>query len=681
MFEPCSFFFLRAPLLPLSMAEQAVVEGLQNEMKAVMGDIEYVALRVRRQVEPQALYAGVAVGSIESRTQMRLSACTDHQSMARPDQQWLWQVVNQLEAQMDVIRELRIRTHPLVFYRESRAWFPYQNKPPYTSVSIGLNPVIEYLLKSAQEPLAWSALLGDASARFSELDKAKLEGLMLQLFEHRFLISELHTTLIGGDPGAALVRMGHLPQIRSILERLSAYNVAQLGQGAKHFRELVASMQELAPAQTPVQVEIALATQALSLGREVALEAANAAEILSLLATGTADERAMADYTKRFQACYGGSTRVPLADLLDPDRGLGAPAGYLCPPMTTVHVEAGLDWAAERDQCLRTWLAKCQATGSRVLELTAERLAELTARRGKIEGAPPRSIELCVQIVAPIAEAVDRGEYQLIVNGRKSAVGAGSLTARYQHLLGEQVTRELYTLQEQEQQREPNSILAEVAYVPADKHLANVVQTGRFRSHEIVLDTFSEEAGSHRLLIDDLVVGCEGDRLTLYSKRCNRRVIPTFAHRLNQRMMPNLYRFLYDLSTVGQRPWSAFSWGEKEREVFLPRLTAGRIVLAPARWNVEKRTDTQLASRMAEWPRRVQVRRGYEYLLLDLQRDEERKVLENWYEQAAEHEVLVVEEAWFGEDDCFVESIGEGYSLMECVLPLLSKEQERSQYE
>ncbi|MGH3994155.1 MAG: thiopeptide-type bacteriocin biosynthesis protein, partial [Pseudonocardiaceae bacterium] len=107
------------------------------------------------------------------------------------------------------------------------------------------------------------------------------------------------------------------------------------------------------------------------------------------------------------------------------------------------------------------------------------------------------------------------------------------------------------------------------------------------RDHEIPYIGRSQAPRERQIPVTDLLVSVVEGRVVLRSKRLGREVLPrlTSAHNFGTADL-GMYRFLCGLGTQGVATGLGWGWGALERSAFLPRVTAGRLVLSLARWRL-----------------------------------------------------------------------------------------------
>ncbi len=189
-----------------------------------------------------------------------------------------------------------------------------------------------------------------------------------------------------------------------------------------------------------------------------------------------------------------------------------------------------------------------------------------------------------VSIAAPSEAALDAGDYRVFVELAIGPSGA-RLLGRFcfaDPMLRAGVEAHLRA----EEALEPGAILAEVAHLPEGR-LGNVLCRPVLRSHEIVFLGRSGAAAGRRIHLDDLLVSVAGDRVVLRSRSLGREILPRLssAHNYTWRSL-GIYRFLCSLQEQGRSSRLIWDWGSLKDAPYLPRVTAGRLVLSRARWKV-----------------------------------------------------------------------------------------------
>ncbi|MEV7012923.1 lantibiotic dehydratase [Streptosporangium sp. NPDC051022] len=541
-------------------------------------------LRATGRPTPFGLFAGVAPVSIGPAPHVRWG--TGHRPIARVDTEWLSSVIDDLEADPDLLNRLDVVFNNLAAQRGGRLQIP-QGGP--NRVSIRLTGVIRFVQVAAAAPVRFAGL-ADKLAATANADRAKVVGLLTELIRQGFLITGLRAPLTVTDPLTHLLDRLHavdadtVPAIAPVIRSLDAirtdlhrHNHADPGTDLAGDREAIRGrMRHLATAgRTPLALDLVLDCDArLPACLFEDLERAVGALLrLTRQPTGDAVWR---NYHAAFWERYSTGSLVALTELLDPATGLGYPAEYpgsMMPPPSR--------GPNQRDERLLALAWRALADGSREIVLTDEAIDALAAdQRFDTRYIAPH-VEVSARVHAAGLDALRSGGYTLMV---APARAAGTLTSRFSVAATGADLAEIY--------REMPSLIegalpAQLSFPPLFAHSENVTRVPAYLPHVIALGEHrpaSEEA--QIISVDDLAVTATRERLYLVSMSRRRVVEPQVFHALAlDKQTPPIARFLAHLTRAFSASWTGFDWGPHARALpYLPRVRYGRTILAPARW-------------------------------------------------------------------------------------------------
>ena len=224
-----------------------------------------------------------------------------------------------------------------------------------------------------------------------------------------------------------------------------------------------------------------------------------------------------------------------------------------------------------RDAALLDMLMRARERGAKTLELDKDTVARLAT-------ATPSPLP---DALAVFASVLDDGVEIHSVSGPSGA----ELLGRFCHgdsRLHDAVRAHLRA----EEARAPGVVFAELIHLPEGR-VGNVLARPVLRDYELVLLGRSGAPADRQLSVDELTLRLDGQRLVLYCPRLGAEVRPrlTTAHNPAWRGF-GVYRFLAALQNDGVAGGLAWDWGALALAPTLPRVTAGRLVLARARWQL-----------------------------------------------------------------------------------------------
>ncbi|WP_280469483.1 lantibiotic dehydratase, partial [Nocardia brasiliensis] len=432
------------------------------------------------------------------------------------------------------------------------------------------------------------------------------------------------------------------------------------------------SVHAVATPKGPFQTDMSRPFTGRQVNSAVATEAVRAAELTIRLSSWPAGTAELDSYRAAFTERYGPDREVGLLELLDPEIGLGAPRKA---------DKGGTD--DERRQVRHRTLTDLALDAIRerksVVELDPATIAKLELQSAD-PAKVPASLDLSLFVVADSATAVDAGEFQVVVGPNLGASTAGRVLGRFADLIGSSAEQALHEAAAAEARCRPGRLWAEVSYLPRPGRLANVTIRPLAREWELPFDTTPGARAERVIPLSELVVGLRDGRFVVRWPRTGQEVVTCAGHMLNAQVAPAVVRFLDEINRDGRPVPMTFDWGPATGFPFLPRVQAGRVVLAPARWrlpvdDLAPKSAASFATAFAAWrqhwqpPRHLYLAMADHRLLLDLDapdqveqiRDEARRTLGG---------KLYLEEALPGPGHAWLPG-PDGHYLSELVVPLV----------
>lgn len=562
--------------------------------------------RMAARATPFGLFAGCSVGTIGAASQLTLAARATYRRHTRLDMDYLYALIDVLD------RDAAVRQ--AVLYYPNTSLYRAAGRVRYVETRLRgdvrahflvaveetdyLNSVLERTQSGATKDALAAAIVADDPA----IDPAEAEAYLEALIDNQLVVSELSLVVTGQEPIHTLLEQLHrraaAPLVRQRLEQvreaLAAIDTAGLGVPSHAYRAIAHTLEEL-PAQVTLprlfQVDMVKPTEGLAIGQHVIDEVTRAIEILRTVASPSAQGQSeLRSFRDAFVARYQDGQEVPLVVALDEELGIGfhpsaspnadaSPllSGLLFPPSAPAETVA---WQP-RHAFLLGKLHAALASGAQEMTLEAQDLAKLPSP----EALPlPDAFSVMASLVAPSAEALQRGEFRLLFEGAAGPSGA-RLLGRFCHA-DAQLHAEVAQHLRAEEAFAPDAVFAEVVHLPEGR-VGNILLRPLMRAYEIPFLGKSGADAEHQIPITDLTVSVSNGRVVLRSGRLGKEVIPrlTSAHHYGARSL-GLYRFLCSIQSQGVTRGLGWNWGPLEDAPFLPRVSSGRIIFARARWRV-----------------------------------------------------------------------------------------------
>ncbi|HVL94601.1 MAG TPA: lantibiotic dehydratase [Solirubrobacteraceae bacterium] len=585
--------------------------------------------RMAGRATPFGLFAGCSAGRLGAHARLELDPRGDR-SHARLGADYLVALAGALGRDPELRRELTYRPNPWRY--EAAGRLRYVETGPsrsYHLVDVEPSEALTAVLERARDGASHRALAESLVNGRTGVEEAA--AFVDRLIDAQILVDDLTVAVTGEEAAHPLIRRLRGTRAGAPAAALLEGAVAALAEAdrapagqraarAEALRELLAPLPARIDAARLVQVDLIRGADGLELPAGVGEDLGVAVGLLHRFARA-GEPNELTDLRRRFGERYGDAA-VPLTEALDPETGLGfGDEGDAIP----APADRG---AADEVDALLARIATSRAGRAGDVDL-ADWLDDVLALQPP---APlPNALAAMAVLGAASAAALERGDYELRLLGASGPSGA-RLLGRFCHAdpeLREQVASHL----REEEALEPDAVFAEIAHLPEGR-LGNILARPRLREHEIVLLAGSAAAPEQRIEPADLVLSLEDDLLVLRSRRLGRRVLPrlTTAHNIFSRGL-GLYRFLAMLQLQHVTGGIAWDWGVMGGAERLPRVRAGHVLLAPARWRIDAHRLPQLdaptaagrARAVRDWrgdlgvPRLVALEHGESSLPVDLE--------------------------------------------------------------
>ncbi|MEU2179091.1 lantibiotic dehydratase [Nocardia sp. NPDC019219] len=580
-------------------------------------------IRTRTRPTPFGVFSGVAGGRFDASA--KLDRGTAHRTRTHVDMQWLLGVVQELQGLPELLPCLSVRTHPALTRRGDRVVLdcPSPLGAPLEGatrsvVSIRNSPVVEVVLDAAARTVPVGELTATTATRFGAPPQRAAE-LIRTLVEQEFLLTDLRPPLDGGDPLCHLIGIlaaidqpaapiaNVLRALRDIDEQRRASDRLPLGPATARLIETVDLAHKLHPYETPLHVDTAVDVE-VQLPDEVRTEVERAAALMWRMSAPELGLVALRDYHEKFLERYGTDRLVGIRELLDPARGLGAPAGYSWPNSEEA-ADRAIDRDASRMRLLHRLIGTALRDGAREVELTDELLDELIPGDGPTAGVP-NSCELTFHVIARSLDALSAGDFRVVVAPSPGSHHAGATLARFADLLPPDLRAVVAAESGAIPVHVTNATRVDLAFMPRSGKAANLAHSTAHSGVRISVG-LPDAPDIDEIALADVAIGATTERMCAVHLPTGREIVPVLNTMISpMTQAPNASRLLWEIGLEGQRLWEPWTWAGLSEMPFVPRVRHGRLVLAPAVWRMDALIgvpESDFAAAVDRWRREWRV--------------------------------------------------------------------------
>ena len=582
------------------------------QVQKVSTAVLHYLLRARYRATPFGLFAGTAAVGVGE--QWTLPEPAPENITARPDALWLDAVLDLLHANPDIVEHLAVVADPTCQLGADQVVVPYtpglvhpdQIRAPATAP-------LRDLLGLAARPVPVTRAADQLLDSYPGIPRPRALSMIAIAIRSGLLHSDLRPSSLDGFP---------LHRIRAFLDRTGVAAQDSTVVALKRIDDLLSApdapaneaaacraygarlMNDVADTGRPPLMIDVHCPDPVIVPRRLVQDVADALDVMTRLSTHPQGSPGWRDYRARFFDRYSLGVLVPVLELIDPIAGLGYPAGFRGSPWPRRQPVL-----TERD----TYLL------ARIQQLMLDGDTELSLHQGDLDAlqcpAPEQiwpSAEVTVAVHATSPNALDRGDYDLIIEGLSST--AGALTGRFLPLLSGAERQRAQTMHRVAPTLDDEAIRVQVCSPPLRRRAYNVARSIQLVPEVLALGEYAEGAS---MWVDEIGVGATAERLYLVHLPTMRRIEPFLPNAIDPAAATHpLARFLAELPRSHTPILTPFDWGAAADLPYLPRVRSGRVVLSPAQWQVtaadlgtatDLGTTTDAAEIMHRWRRRLRV--------------------------------------------------------------------------
>ena len=569
----------------LSRELSAWLESGQISERAARRILAYV-LRASTRTTPFGMFA--AVSRVEAGSVNTLRIRSEIGTRTRPDMAWLRALADGWKRDPHIRRMLKVCINDALLLRGQRytAYHPSlvhrtrgsESPLTYTSVSFKETQPVAFLKETLTSPERLTDIAARLEQRFGATREECLQ-LLDQLWECGFFVDELELDP-SGEP------------VQATLDALTRIDEERAGEMRRFLAALDAFDRTPVSAKSVAEYCILEERQrAVDPGREPRLQTDSVRETAGTLSQRVLDDAAlladvmlhwhpfeMKQYRQRFIERYEGSTReVPLLELIHPSLGLGVPDD----------LDVAYALPAELVEKRVAIASQALLDGATEVALSETELKALLPPREdhRIAG----SFDIGFEVLARSASEIERGNYHILTSPLVYAPAAGGSIGRFADALGASAQSDLRTLRSRIENVFEDAAVAELVLASNYARGLNVSLRPVHLAYQVRVGLMSAPDATSHITPADLIVGLDGAGFYVRSLSLNKRVEIVQTHVYNTAdLAPSLGRFLSLLSFEGVIFPHLFDWGVAEKLSFLPRLRCGRVIVAKARWHLQK---------------------------------------------------------------------------------------------
>lgn len=625
------FFMVRHPLLPIEDYEkldkadnlyESIIEifesnsyireailisskSLYESLKYKNGDKDKIInsflkyyIRMTTRTTPFGLLCGVTIGSFGETDTIKLEA-EKFKKRARPDAEWICKIIKVLEGQPDILNYLTIKSSKTLLDKGARL----ENKVPTgygsseekksscSSLTINNSQVVKAVLEAAENGIEFKELMDKLVKAMPNVTENKIYNFIKGLIEKEYLITNLRPKITSVNMLQDILDRCsmQLNQSRDLLDKLSHinnlindYNSTSIGNGEAVVLEIYEKMKELSVNKNYLQVDSKISEESYIINTELKKSIEGIIPVLEILSSARTKSVALDDYIYKFNERYSQGQEVPLLELVDEDRGIGYPAGYHNSKNRILSMQSNANENAEQiKHFMKAKLTSNEARGKREVIITTDELLSLGLKK-------PETKDLMHSLEMNFLVVKESKDYKLVLGPNVGSFKTGKMFGRFMNLFNENkqklVAKEILSSNDLFDKDILHSTIAEM---PPSTRMLNVTNSLNFLEYELPIGLTSSKDDEHTLNLEDLLVGCNNNKLYIRSKKFCKIVNFSTHNMLNPLHLNNMTRLLLEISEDCQSLEIFIILNDViSSMVYTPRVSFNDIIVIPERWYV-----------------------------------------------------------------------------------------------
>lgn len=598
--------YLSSPILHtkllLWLSDKIASDKEKNRLYFSLGKYLY---RMSTRCTPFGLMAGCSIVEWANQSNLKLQS-TQKDRSTRLDMQYLCALIQHIESIPSIKKQLTFYPNNTIYPISDRLryveYFYKEKRRVHQISSVKYSLYLKMILEEATNGAKIEKLancITDDDINFEDATDFINEIISAQL-----LVSELQPNVSGTSVSEVLINKlstySATKEVKEIIEVLQsidediAYLDANQGNDIGIYKNAQQKLQQLQVSfeeSKLFQTDMYYQLLQNEINGNLRKGLRNVCQLLIKLSSlQSSSNKTLEDFKKRFYARYE-EQEIPLSEVLDTEMGIGFltnSANAETPFVDDIGLSGKsnfgeIKWNHYNQLLFRianyAFLHELQEIDLQAFE------KEISLLRNKKEVHLPDTFAVMFKVIGK-----ENGKEKLIFN-HAAGTSAANLIARFAN--GHQPIREIayeITKKEEALARERGEVLAEIVHLP-ESRTGNILFRPAFRSYEIPYLAQSTLDSSNQILLSDLMVSIQYNKVVLRSKKLNKRIVPKLsnAHNFSFNALP-VYNFLCNVQNQNVRNALHFSWGSLANEyLFLPRVTYQDIILSRAQWLITKK--------------------------------------------------------------------------------------------
>ncbi|PCK17432.1 hypothetical protein CEY02_19985 [Bacillus pumilus] len=551
---------------------------------------------------PFSTFSSVGVGEFNKLSSTTMSIDPQKvQYKIRVSHDWIYKLVSMIEN--DLLKKINLKKNNMIMKISDKLHLSYftegasKENGIIEDIALTDNKFLSYLLSKFENGTKVSDFLKVFKRESSnDISEGKLLSYISDLMKKDFLISELRFSNSIEDPLNFLLEklreLGesegyYYSKLEKIIKELELLNKGDLNENKLDYLEEI--LKEIVEAKDYIHID-SFYPDPVSLNSSIEKDIQDLSDTMIKFSNITKKNMDHLDYyLSKFTDYYGVYNAISVKDLLEDKSELGPPPTY-SNPLGLLDYDYNNQRKNEQDSFLKGLLYKALVNGKPEIDISKY----LEESFKSVNNIPPTSMDLYFSIYAETKKHYENNDYLIYPSGNVASSFAGRTFGRFLDLfpsVQSEIQQEIFDKENKLQLKES---LLSISIQPLKGKASNVMNVSNKYQYELSISSSSNPL-KDSMQINDIFIYSDGENFHLWSKSRDELLFPMKSHMVNYQFgMPNIYRFLLEISEFKRGPVAPFNWGEYEGFPYLPRIRSGKVILQEEMWNISIKKERKL---------------------------------------------------------------------------------------
>lgn len=586
-FHACDFFQIRIPVYPIEKLENANTENIleifeedkyfqealfyankelyektitqnnscQNNAKIKRTLLNYFRRMITR-ATPMGLFSGVTNGEFSSVSQYNLD--WKFEKRYSVNNSWLFGLINQLESEKRIIKNLLLKSNPNVYIKNERIYLYFNDKinlsDEQTITSIKASDPVCSVIELCKNSLPSEELLKSMTNKYGNENISNIFNLIKEMIVNRYLLTSLNVpymtleNLINFEKSNNYKKDArNLMLVQSKLLNLNSADNNHI-EDLAHLNKL---MNEIIEDPHPIQENTLLNNLGLSIDKMFAKEIEEAFSWLWEHG-GKSHYTDNMKYYSSFVDVYGEDNRIPLLEV------------YTRLPLHKVPI----DMSANNFNIFLPLVLEALICGQ--WEVFVHNLKD--KEKKEVDKEIP-DVEIYGRIIGEAQGT--QNKMRFITNTRMINYTVGGTFGRFLNTESEiSVTEKL--------RKNYDDKYCELIFNLKNKFWTNVLASGNVLKNKIFLNYFSDEYDS----LEQLYVVAHNQKFYIWTEKEKKYITTIKFDMFNEKYMPSILRMILNLQRYNRYLFNYKIFSQFDTFTFCPRIVYKNVIFRPATWHL-----------------------------------------------------------------------------------------------